>query len=245
MKSRTITLLRLFLPLIGAALLLSAAACAAEAPTPRPAPTPDLPATVEAEVARYAAAIPTATPWPTHTPYPTATPLPTHTPYATATAYPTATPYPTPAPLPTLAPLPTYTPYPTATPAPAATAVPLPTAAPLPTPTPTPIPTLAFARYVALADEGDLAATVLRSHIYGANNCEIVEDLVRELSREQDVSILKIYDTRLVVSTASRVECAGRARWSEGKDSTVFVFVEDDGDGDVFYGYRFLRTAGR
>ena len=244
-KKTTIQAIRYVLPL--SLLLLLAAACTTE---PEPVEMPDVPATVQAEVANQLAAAPTATAWPTHTPYPTATayptstpyptatPLPTASPYPTATPYPTNTPYPTPTPAATATPQPTYTPYPTPTPVVLAT---LPAATQPPPPTPTPQPTSArpaFDTYAEL-DPGDRADQILRTHVLGKSNCDVVADLSIELSRQQDIAILKVYDMRIIYSNSTRVECAGTARWSRGENSTIFVFVENDRDGGDFYGYRF------
>jgi hypothetical protein len=223
-------------------LLLLLAACTTE---PEEVDTPNVPATVQAEVANQLAAAPTATPWPTHTPYPTATayptstpyptgtPLPTASPYPTATPYPTYTPYPTPRPAATPRPLPTYTPYPTPTP-PATT-----TQQAAPTATPTAGPTrLAFDSYAEL-DSGDRADHILRTHVLASANCDPVADLSMELSRQQDIAILKVYEMRIIFSNSTRVECAGTARWSRGENTPIWVFVENDRDDGNFYGYRF------
>jgi len=235
--------LRIAVPLTLAAALV--AACTSEPPPT--APAPDVQATVQAAVANQLAAAPTATAWPTHTPYPTATAYPTSTPYPTGTPLPTASPYPT------ATPYPTYTPYPTPT-APA-TATPQPTYTPYPTPAPqqviiqqAEVPTAApvdpatvqrppLGSFAELDTTGR-ADSILRSHVLGGTNCSTVAELSMELSREQDVAILKVYDLRVFVSSSSRVECAGTARWSQGDDSSIIVFVEHDGDGDNFYGYR-------
>ena len=227
--------------------LLLAAACTSE---PEPVDTPMVQATVQAEVANQLAAAPTATPWPTHTPYPTATAYPTSTPYPTGTPVPTASPYPT------ATPQPTYTPYPTPTQAAAPT--PLPTYTPYPTPTPvvvvtplavtqqaapTPAPQVVSNRPAvdshAELDTGRRADQILRTSILGSANCDPVAEMSMELSREQDIAILKVYDLRIIVSNSTRVECAGTARWSRGEDTAIFVFVENDRDGGDFYGYRF------
>lgn len=233
-------------------LLLLAMACTTQ-PEDAAGPgvqAPGVQATVQAEVANQLAAAPTATPWPTHTPYPTATAYPTSTPYPTATPAPTASPYPT------ATPYPTYTPYPT--PMPPATAAPQPTYTPYPTPTPgavqiqpattphvipTPTPSPTARRpdidsYTEL-DLGQRVDHILRSHILGHTNCDSVAELSMELSHQQDIGILKVYDMRIVVSNSTRVECSGLARWSRGQSSHIYVFVEHDGDGNNFYGYRF------
>lgn len=232
--------MRCILPL--SLLLLLAAACTSE---PEPVEMPDVPATVQAEVANQLAAAPTATPWPTHTPYPTATAYPTSTPYPTGTPVPTASPYPT------ATPYPTHTPYPT--PTPAATATPRPTYTPYPTPTPaativqqvaptavaTAEPTrIPFESYAEL-DSGERADQILRTSVLGSANCDPVAELSIELSRQQDIAILKVYDMRIIVSNSTRVECGGTARWSRGENSPIWVFVENDRDGGNFYGYRF------
>jgi len=236
--------MRCILPL---SLLLLAVACTTE---PEAVDAPTVQATVQAEVANQLAAAPTATPWPTHTPYPTATAYPTSTPYPTTTPVPTASPYPT------ATPQPTYTPYPT--PTQAATATPLPTYTPYPTPTPvvvvTPLaatqpatpttaPQVASNRpavdsYAEL-DPGRRADQILRTSVLGSTNCDVVADLSMELSRQQDIAILKVYDLRIIVSNSTKVECAGTARWSRGENTPIFVFVENDRDGGNFYGYRF------
>ena len=241
-KMSLLQAMRCILPL--SLLLLLAAACAAE---PERVAVPNVPATVQAEVANQLASIPTATPWPTHTPYPTATAYPTATPYPTGTPLPTASPYPT------ATPYPTYTPYPTPTPAAAPT--PLPTYTPYPTPTRAPVivqqvaPTAApagptrppFDTY-AERDSGERADQILRTSVLGGANCDPIAELSMELSRQQDVAILKVYDMRIVVSNSTRVECAGTARWSRGEDTPIYVFVESDReveDEGNFYGYRF------
>ncbi len=230
-----------------ALLLAVVVACTTE---PDSTGTPNVQATVQAEVANQLAAAPTATAWPTHTPYPTATAYPTATPYPTTTPLPTASPYPT------ATPYPTYTPYPT--PTEAATATPQPTYTPYPTPTPgvvltplattqqvVPTPTAPAASsrptvdsYSEL-DPGRRADQVLRTHVLGSANCDTVAELSMELSRSQDIAILKVYDLRIIVSNSSRVECAGTARWSRGENTPIFVFVDNDRDGGNFYGYRF------
>lgn len=237
--------MRFILPL--SVVLLLTVACTTE---PEPIDTPAVQATVQAEVANQLAAAPTATPWPTHTPYPTATAYPTSTPYPTTTPLPTASPYPT------ATPQPTYTPYPT--PTQAATATPQPTYTPYPTPTPvvlvTPLaatqpatPTAppqvvrnrpAVDSYAEL-DPGQRADQILRTSVLGSANCDVVADLSMELSRQQDIAILKVYDLRIIVSNSTKVECAGTARWSRGESTPIFVFVENDRDGGNFYGYRF------
>ena len=244
-KKTLLRTMRCILPI--ALLLLLTAACTTE---PEAVDTPDVQATVQAEVANQLAAAPTATPWPTHTPYPTATAYPTSTPYPTTTPVPTASPYPT------ATPQPTYTPYPT--PTQAATSTPLPTYTPYPTPTPgvvltplattqqaVPTPTAsaestrpAFDSYAEL-DPGRRADQVLRTHVLGSANCDTVADLSKELSRSQDIAILKVYDLRIIISNSTRVECAGTARWSRGENTSIFVFVDNDRDGGNFYGYRF------
>lgn len=234
--------LRLAVPLSLAAVAL---ACTTE---PQPTATvPNVQATVQAEVVNQLAAVPTATAWPTNTPYPTATAYPTSTPYPTGTPLPTASPYPT------ATPYPTYTPYPT--PTAAATPTPQPTYTPYPTPAapalviqrqevPTPVPVDPSAvQRAPLGSFAELDTTgradqILRTHILGSTNCSAVAELSQELSRQQDAAILKVYNLRVFVSSPSRVECAGTARWSQGDDSPIYVFVENDGDGDNFYGYR-------
>lgn len=244
-KKSVFQALRYLLPL--SLLLVVVVACTTP---PDSEGTPNVPATVQAEVANQLAAAPTATAWPTHTPYPTATAYPTSTPYPTATPVPTASPYPT------ATPYPTYTPYPT--PTQAATATPQPTYTPYPTPTPgvvlaplattqqavpTPTATAASSRTAvdsyAELDAGRRADQVLRTHVLGSTNCDVVADLSMELSRQQDIAILKVYDLRIVVSNSTRVECAGTARWSRGENTPIFVFVDNDRDGGNFYGYRF------
>ncbi len=243
-KKSVIQALRYLLPLL---LLAALAACTTE---PEATPGPDVPATVQAEVANQLAAAPTATAWPTHTPYPTATAYPTSTPYPTTTPAPTASPYPT------ATPYPTHTPYPT--PTQAATATPRPTYTPYPTPTPvvvqtplaatpqalpTPTPSAASRRpdfdSHAELDPGQRVDQILRTHVLASANCDPVAELSMELSRSQDIAILKVYDMRIIMSNSTRVECTGMARWSRGEDSQVFVFVENDRDGGDFYGYRF------
>ena len=246
---------RYILPL-AALLLVASVSCTGE--PEQSAATPDIPATVRAEVADALAAAPTSTPWPTNTPYPTltpaptATPYPTHTPYPTgtpwptATAYPTHTPYPTPTAAPTVTPYPTYTPYPTPTPAaiiaPPATPTPAPAATPTPAPTVAPTPSLAFESFTEI-DSTERGDRILRNHVLAEENCSTVADLSIELSRQQDVAILKIYDFRAIVSNSRLVECAGEARWSRGENTHIFVFVESDGKGGVFYGYRPTSLA--
>ena len=119
------------------------AAVARALPTETPTPTPDIDATVEARMEATRAAMPTLTPTPTATPTPTSAPTPT----------------PTPEPNPTLSP----TPQPAATPRPAATATPQPPATPQPTatPTPTPRPT-ATARPTATPSPPPLSAMISR-----------------------------------------------------------------------------------
>ena len=255
MKRQTTTFFRRLLLLIPAALLLAVLACNNEGePTPLPPPTPNIPATVQAQVTSYVDSLPAATPWPTHTPYPTGTPYPTHTPYPTATALPTHTPYPTPTPgptqeliqapiqAPTAAPLPTYTPYPTYTPAPATPVrVTWPTQAPA---APTEVPLPSIENYAAL-DNTDRVDQLLRSHIYNTYNCELVAELSMELSRQQDAAILKVYELRPVVSNSRLVQCVGTAKWSQGDNTRITIFVENDGDGDNFYGYSFRPPATR
>ena len=242
-KKSVIQATRFMLPL----LLLLTVACTTQ---PDDTAGPDVQATVQAEVANQLAAAPTATAWPTHTPFPTATAYPTSTPYPTTTPLPTASPYPT------ATPYPTYTPYPT--PTQAATATPQPTYTPYPTPTPgvvltplattqqaAPTPTASAAStrpavdsYAEL-DAGRRADQILRTHVLGSANCDPVAELSMELSRQQDIAILKVYDLRVFVSNSTKVECAGTARWSRGENTPIFVFVENDRDGGNFYGYRF------
>lgn len=244
--------IRLLIPM---ALMLVMVACDSEPETPA-GPTPNIPATVQAEVANSLALVPAATPAPTTTPSPTATPIPTATPFPTQAAQPTGTPWPTATPYPTSTPYPTATAYPTATPAP--TATPYPTHTPYPTPapatiftqqatpapaaTPTPARNLQFDSYAGL-DATQRGDQILRSHVLGSTICDEVVDLARELSQQHDTELLKVYDLRIVVSNSRRVECAGEARWSRGPNSSIILFVEHDGDGDVFYGYR-LRSSG-
>lgn len=246
-SSRALTMS--FRALIPVALLLLMAACTSE-PEPATVASPDVQATVQAEVAAALASAPTSTPWPTNTPYPTHTPYPTATPYPPPAALPTNTPWPTHTPYPTATPYPTHTPYPT--PTQAATQTPLPTYTPYPTPVrattatqqvaPTPTvpvrPHLESDSYVE-RDTTDRSNQILSTHILGGTNCDRVADLSRELSREQDNAILKVYDMRIVVSNSRRVECAGEAKWSRGDNTSIIIFVESDGDGDEFYGYRF------
>ena len=246
-KKSAIRAMRYILPL---SLLLLVAACTTEPESESQSQSVDAPnvqATVQAEVANQLASVPTATPWPTHTPYPTATAYPTSTPYPTGTPLPTASPYPT------ATPYPTYTPYPTPTQVAVAAPAPLPTYTPYPTPTPVTIitqqvaPTAAatagpsrpaFDSYAEL-DSGRRADQILRTHVLGSTNCGPIADLSIELSRQQDIAILKVYDMRIIISNSTRIECTGTARWSRGEDSSIFVFVENDGDGGNFYGYRF------
>ena len=240
--------LRLSIPL--ALLVTLAVACASEPEAEVVAP--DIPATVRAEVVNQLATAPTSTPWPTNTPFPTATAfptatpfptpaaLPTNTPWPTATPYPTHTPYPTPTTAPTATPYPTHTPYPTPTPVTILTQQATPT--PAPTATPAPARNLQFAQYAGL-DATQRGDNILRSHVLGGAICDEVVELAQEVSRQQDTVLLKVYDLRIVVSNSRRVECAGEARWSRGPNSSVIVYVEHDGDGDVFYGYR-LRSSG-
>ena len=253
MKSKTSTFLLKFRFLIPVALLLAVLACNNDADaTPLPAPTPNIPATVQAQVTSYVDSLPTATPWPTNTPYPTGTPFPTHTPYPTATALPTHTPYPTPTAMPILAPvqaptqapLPTYTPFPTYTPPPAPASVRVTWPTPAPAPTATPVPRLSFDEFAALDTSGRVDP-ILRTSVLGPSNCERVADLSIELSQQQDVSILKVYDMRVFVSNSRRVECAGTARLSQGENAPINIFAEHDGEGDNFYGYRFRQPANR
>ena len=248
MRVQTKALVQAFRFIIPLVLLLVAVSCTSEPEQETVAP--DVPATVRAEVANSLAMAPTATAWPTNTPFPTATP------YPTATAYPTGTPVPTGTPWPTATAYPTHTPYPTPTAAPTPTAYPTHTPYPTPTPatilmqqaTPTPVPTVAPVRNLEFDFYAGLDATrrgdqILRTHVLGNSNCDRVVDLARELSSQQDTALLKVYNLRIIVSNARRVECAGEARWSRGDNTSIIVFVEHDGDGDVFYGYR-LRSSG-
>ncbi len=254
---------RFLIVVLSAALLVVWGACTPEPEPMEPtvAPEPDIPATVQAEVAEFLAAAPSATPWPTYTPYPVVIAVPTNAPLPTATAQPAAA-------QPTAAPLPTHTPYPTATAYPTYTPYPTPTMGaveaaqaidtPLPEPvqgagqsvaprvvaaTPMPAPSPTPGIFAAL-DSTDRADQILRSHTLGGGNCDRVAELSKELSKDHDVAILKIYDLRVVVSNSTRVECFGTARWSQGENSQVTVFVEHDrdldaeGDYDRFYGYR-------
>jgi hypothetical protein len=88
-------------------------------------------------------------------------------------------------------------------------------------------------------DAGERADQILRTSVLGSANCDSVAELSMELSRQQGIAILKVYDLRVFVSTSVKVECAGTARWSRGEDTPIFVFVEHDRDGGNFYGYRF------
>ena len=101
---------------------------------------------------------------------------------------------------------------------------------------------LEFDSYAEL-DTSERGDNILSTHLLGGTNCDRVVDLAREASQKQDNVLLKVYELRIIVSNSRRVECAGEARWSHGENSSIIVFVESDGDGDVFYGYR-LRSGG-
>ena len=246
-KSRMLT--RFLGILVPMTLFLLVAACTNE-PEATDLRGADIEATIQAEVAEALASAPTATPWPTHTPYPTTTPYPTHTPYPEQRPLPTNTPWPTHTPFPTATPYPTHTPYPT--PTQAATQTPLPTYTPYPTPSqstastqqvvqaPTAVPARgAETEPYAARDENGRGEQILRNYVLGVTNCDTLEDLVRDVTREEDNSLLKVYDTRIVVSNDTRVECAGNGRWNRGAERHVILFVEKDEDDDVFYGYRY------
>ena len=69
--------------------------------------------------------------------------------------------------------------------------------------------------------------------------CEELAPRIIELSEDDDlVSILKLSSIRKIENTEYALECSAAAKMSRGGDSTISFYIEQDEDGDMFYGYQ-------
>ena len=82
----------------------------------------------------------------------------------------------------------------------------------------------AFARSVDDFTCGDLEGRIIK--LSGENK--------NPFARE----ILKLYDIKEVSRTPTRLECTADAKWNRGDNGPVYFHIEEDEDGDLFFGYR-------
>ena len=89
-----------------------------------------------------------------------------------------------------------------------------------------------------------LVGLLIRSESGGTDpnappSCEALIPKIVKMSKDKEVSILKISSDELDVFVAEdEVWCMGRARWSNGSRAFVTFYWERDADGDIFIGYQ-------
>ena len=149
----------------------------------------------------------------TTTPTPTSAPEPTHTPVLTST------------PVPTHTPTQTFTPAPTHTP----TSTPIPTSTRVPTYTPRPTSTP-----VSPISSEECTNKLLQAGIIDLSQSKG--------SVNQQIHILKIYNSREVKRTDNRLDCQGEALLNISRSIndlySVDYHVEIDPEGSAFIGYQ-------